>query len=115
MRNGFHKVQSLALLNVIDMRYLLSIACTDRQFLTYRNDKLEDGHTFESYDIGEGATFNLSQIGATFPIHIRFPTGEMTQILVEGINTIESLKSRFHEWVPPGKGAEFRTKTMEQR
>ena len=97
------------------MRYLLSIAYTDRQFLTYRNDKLEDRYTFESYGIGEGATIYLSQIGAAFPIHIRFPSGETTRILVEGINTIGSLKSRFHEWVSRGKGVEFRTKTMEHR
>ena len=97
------------------MRYFLSVACTDRQFLTYRNDKLEDGHTFEYYGIGEGATFNISQIGAAFPIYIIFPTGQMSRILVEGINTIGSLKSRFHDWVPRGKGIGFQTKTMERR
>ena len=88
------------------MRYLLSFACTDRQLLTYHNDKLDDGHTFESYGIGEGATIHLSQIGAAFPIYIKFPTGETTRILVEGINTIGNLKSRFDEWVPQGNGAD---------
>jgi hypothetical protein len=114
MRNGFPKVPSL---NFINMGYLLSIACTDRQCLTYHNDKLEDGHTFESYGIGEGTTIFLSQICAAFPIFIRFkfPTWKKARILVEGINTIGSLKSRFHEWVPRGKGAEFWIKTMEKR
>ena len=87
----------------IKFHYLLSIACIDRQCLTYHNDKLEDGLTFESYGIGEGATIFLSQIDAAFPINIRFPTGEMIRILVDGINTIGNLKSRFHEWVPRGK------------
>ena len=73
------------------------------QCLTFHNDKLVDGLTFESYGIGEGATIFLSQIDAAFPINIRFPTGEMIRILVEGINTIGNLKSRFHEWVPRGK------------
>ena len=69
---------------------------TDRQYLTYRINKLEDGHTFESYGIEEGAMILLSQIGATFPINIKFPTGEMARIFVEGINTIANMKSWFH-------------------
>ena len=97
------------------MWYLLSIVCTDRQYLTYRNDKLEDGHTFESYGIEEGAVILLSQIGATFPINIKFPTGEMARIFVEGINTIANMKSRFHAWVPRDKGTEFWILKMERR
>lgn len=92
--------------------YLLSIAYTDRQCLTYRIDKLEDGHgTFESYGIEDGATIFVSQIGAAFPIYIDFPTGEKIQVLMEGINTIANLKSRFHAWVSRGKGAKFLTRT----
>ena len=69
---------------------------------------MEDGNTFESYGIGEEATILLSQIGAAFPITIRFPTrATIVRILVERINTIGSLKSRFHAWVPRGKGADF--------
>ena len=39
----------------------MSIACVDRQCLTYGNDKLEDGHTLKSYGIGEGAMIRLSR------------------------------------------------------
>ena len=39
----------------------MSIACIDKQCLTFGNDKLEDGHTLESYGIGEGATIHLSR------------------------------------------------------
>ena len=99
---------------MINMEYHLLIACTDRQCLTYCNDKLKDRHTLEFYGIGEGALIQLSQIGTAFPIHIRLPTGETIRILIEGINTIGSLKSWFHAWVPRGKGAEFWTKIMEQ-
>ena len=97
------------------MWYLLSIVCTDRQYLTYRNDKLKDGRTFESYGIEKGAMILLSQIGATFPINIKFPTGEMARILVEGTNTIVNPKSRFHAWVQRDKGTEFWILKMERR
>ena len=67
--------------------------------------------TLSDYNIQEAATIYLpGQFGATFPIHIRFPTGEKIRILVEGINTIGDLKSRLHVWIPRGKRAEFSTK-----
>ena len=78
---------------------------------------LENGRTISDYNIQEEATIYLSgQIGAAFPIQIRFPTGETIRILIEGINTIGDLKSRLQveSWVPCGKRAEFWTKAIEQ-
>ena len=93
------------------MEYLSSISCKDKQYLTYRNDKLEpeDGHTLESYGIEEGSMIFVNQIGEDFRINIRFPTGETIQFFVNGMDTIERLKLRFYAiaWVPRGKGAEF--------
>ena len=76
---------------------------------------LENSRTLSDYNIQEGATIYLpGQVGATFPIHIRFPTGETIRILIEGIDTIGYLKLRLRAWVLSGKGAEFWTKTLEQ-
>ena len=75
---------------------------------------LENTRTLSDYNIQEEATIYLpGQVGAAFPIHIRFPTGETIRILIEGLNTIGYLKSRLRAWVLSGKGAEFWTKTME--
>jgi hypothetical protein len=79
---------------------------------------LENGRTLSDYNIEEEATIYLPfQIGAAFPIHIRFPTGETIGILIEGVDTIRYLKSQIEveAWVPLGKGVEFWTKNMEQR
>ena len=79
---------------------------------------LENGRTISDYNIQEEATIYLpGQIGAAFPIQIRFPTGETIRILIEGINTIGDLKSRLQveAWVPYGKGAEYWTKIKERQ
>ena len=76
---------------------------------------LENERTLSDYNIQEEATIYLpGQIGAAFPVQIRFPTGETIRILIEGINTIGDLKSRVQveAWVPCGKGAEFWTKRL---
>ena len=75
---------------------------------------LENRRTLSDYNIQEGATIYL--IGAAFPIQIRYPTGEKIRIFVEGIDTIEDLKSRLQVevWVPRGKGTEFWTKKIER-
>ena len=76
---------------------------------------LEDGRTLSDYNIQEEAIYLPGQIGAAFPIQIKFPTGETIRILIEGINTVGDLKYRLQveTWVPRGKGAEFRAKEME--
>ena len=81
------------------MGYLSSIACTDRQCLTYRNDKLEDGHTFESYGIGEGETIRLSQSGFSerdeaFYIYVQRTEEEVFRVRIKASDTIGSLKTR---------------------
>ena len=89
--------------NFITLYITYSNACIDRQCLTYHNDELEDGHTFEFYGVRKGETIFLSQIYAAFPINIRVSTGGTIRILVEGINTIASLNSRLHEMFPRGE------------
>ena len=79
---------------------------------------LENRRTLSDYNIQEGAVIYLpGQIAAAFSIYVRFPTGETIRILIEGTNTVRDLKSRVQveAWVPHGKGAEFRSKRMEQR
>ena len=71
---------------------------------------LENERTLSDYNIQEESTIYLpGQIGAAFPIQIRFPTGETIRIIIEGINTIRDLKSRVQveAWVPSGKGTKF--------
>ena len=73
---------------------------------------LDNERTLSDYNIQEEATiYPPGQIGAAFPIQIRFPTGETIRIIIEGINTIRDLKSRLQveAWVPYGKGAKFST------
>ena len=72
---------------------------------------LENSRTLSDYNIQEEAIIYLpGQIGAAFPIYIRFPTGETIRILIEGVNTIGYLKSRLRAWVMSGKGTELRLK-----
>ena len=94
------------------------ILCVDEQRLIFDGMCLENNRTLSDYNIQEEATIYLpGQFGAAFSINIRFPTGETVRILIEGINTIEDLKSRVQveALVPRGKGAEFWNETMEQR
>ena len=92
------------------MEYLLPIACTDRQCLTYRNDKLEDGHTFESYGIGEGSTILLSrpdyaERDEAYWIYVQHTEGEVFRVRIKASDTIGNLKTRL--WnarlTPPGE------------
>ena len=81
------------------MGYLSSIACTNRQCLTYRNDKLEDRHTFESYGIGEGATICLSrpdyaERDEAYYIYVQRTDGKVFRVRIKASDTIGSLKTR---------------------
>lgn len=84
------------------MGYLLSIACIDRLCLTYRkfrNDKLVDGHTFESYGIGEGATIHLSrrdyaERDEAYCIYVQLAVEEVFRVRIKASDTIGSLKTR---------------------
>jgi hypothetical protein len=81
------------------MGYFLSIACSDRQRLTYRNDKLEDRHTFKSYGIGEGATIHLSrpdyaERDEAYCIYVQRTEGEVFRVRIKASDTIGSLKTR---------------------
>ena len=89
------------------MGYLLFIAsklaCTDKQFLTYRNlnDKLEDGHTFESYGIGEGnravirlSPFNYALRDEAYYIYVQRTEEEVFRVRIKASDTIGSLKTR---------------------
>ena len=67
---------------------------------------LEDSRTLFDYNIQKGAKIYLpGQIGAAFPINIRFPTGETIQVLMDGHDTIWDLKIlvQVEAWVPRGK------------
>ena len=89
------------------------VPCQGEQRLVYDGLCLENERTLSDYNIQEEATiFIPGQIGAAFPIHIRFPLGETIRILVDGINNIAHLKSQIEieAWFPFGKGAEFWTK-----
>ena len=94
------------------MGYLSSIACTDRQCLTYRNDKLEDGHTFESYGIGEGATICLSrpdyaERDEAYYIYVQRTDEKVFRVLIKASDTIGSLKTRLWKGrlIPTGEKA----------
>ena len=81
------------------MKYLLSIACTDRQCLTYSNVKLEDGHTIESYGIEEGATIRLTrpdyfERDEAFYIYVQRTEEEVFRVRIKRSDTIGSLKTR---------------------
>ena len=98
MRNGFQKVPRLISLT---LGYLLSIAYTDRQCLTYRNlnNKLKDGHTFESYGIGEGAMIRLSLLDyalrdEAYYIYVQRTEEEVFRVRIKASDTIGSLKIR---------------------
>ena len=91
------------------MRYLLSIGCTDRQCLTYLDDKLEDGRTFESYGIREGTTIRLSrpdyaERDETYGIYVQ-RTEEVFRVRIKSSDTIGSLKTRLSNGrlTPPGE------------
>jgi Ubiquitin family len=92
------------------MGYLSSIASTDSLRLTYRNDKLEDGHTFESYDIGEGATIHLSrpdyaERDEAYCIYVQRTEEEVFRVRIKASDTIGSLKTRLRngQLTPPGE------------
>ena len=92
------------------MGHLLSIACADRQCLTYRNDKLKDGHTFESYGIGEGATIHLSRPDyaardEAYWIYVQRTEEEVFRVRIKASDTIGSLKTRLRNGrlTPPGE------------
>ena len=81
------------------MGYHLSIACADRQCLTYLDDKLEDAHTFESYGIGEGATIRLSrpdyaERDEAYSIYVQRTEEEVIRVRIKASDTIGSLKTR---------------------
>ena len=91
------------------MGYLLSITYTDSQCLTYREDKLEDGRTFESYGIGEGATIRLSrpdyaERDEAYCIYIQRKE-EVFRVRIKASDTIGSLKTRLSNGrlTPPGE------------
>ena len=94
------------------MGYPLLIACTDKQHLTYRNDELEDGHTFESYGIGEGATIHLSrpdyaERNEAYWIYVQRTEEEVFRVRIKASDTIGSLKTRLSNGrlTPPGEKA----------
>ena len=94
------------------MGYLSSIACTDRQCLTYRNGKLEDRHTFESYGIGEGATICLSrpdyaERDEAYYIYVQRTDEKVFRVRIKASDTIGSLKTRLWKGrlIPTGEKA----------
>ena len=87
-----------------------SIACADGQCLTYLNDKLEDGHTFKSYGIGEGATIHLSrpdyaERDEAYCIYVQRTEEEVFRVRIKASDTLGSLKTRLRngKLTPPGK------------
>ena len=75
------------------------ITCADRQRLTYQNEKLEDGRTFESYGIGEEATIHLSrpdyaERDEAYCIYVELTEGEVFRVRIKASDTIGSLKTR---------------------
>ena len=95
---------------MIKMGYLLLIACIDRQCLTYRNDKLEDGHTFEFYGIREGATIHLSrpdydERDEAYYIYVQRTEEVVFRVRIKASDTIGSLKTRLWngKLTPPGE------------
>ena len=71
------------------------------QRLTYHRHKLEDGRTFESYGIGEGATIHLSRPNyaerdGAYYIYVQSTEGEVFRIRIKASDTIGSLKT--HLW-----------------
>ena len=96
--------------NFNNIRYLFSISCLDRQCLTYRNDKLEDENTFESYGIGEGATIHLSrpdyaERDEPYFIYVQRTEEEVFRVRIKASDTIGSLKTRLRngQLTPPGE------------
>ena len=80
---------------------LIAIACIDRQRLIYRNNKLEDGQTFESYGmIGEGATIHLSRPSyaemdaEAYYIYVQRTEKEVYRVRIKASDTIGTLKFR---------------------
>ena len=66
----------------------------------------EDGHTFESYGIGERGNDHPQSNWQGFSDQHKTPNWK-DETNVNGMNTVEGLKSLFYTWVPGGKGAEF--------
>ena len=97
------------------MGYLLSITSTDRQCLTYLDDKLEDGHTFESYGIGEGATIRLSRLNfaesdPAFYIYVQRTDEDVFRVRIKASDTIGSLKTRLWKGQLTSTGEKTRRK-----
>ena len=83
----------------LHLHEFLSIACADKQCLSYHNDKLEDGRTFESYGIGEGETIRLSRPDyalrdEAYCIYVQRTEEEVFQVRIKASDTIGSLKAR---------------------
>jgi hypothetical protein len=60
---------------------------------------LEDGHTFESYGIGEGAMIHLSrpdyaERDEAYCIYVQLTEEEVIRVRIEASDTIRSLETR---------------------
>ena len=67
--------------------------------MTYRSDKLEDEHTFESYGIGEGATIHLSrpdyaERDEAYFIYVQRTEEQVLRVRIKASDTVGSLKTR---------------------